>query len=534
MIKWIIIFILLLDLILINPINIINFNLWNIFVIIFLLFFVYSIFMLFYKKNNKDYNYFIKENILILSIFLLSTIVFSHFLIEHSGEENLYLRIYGKIAFIFFAWALSISPIIQIFKIKSDNIKNNLILLRKVLWILTFLFLIKHWLEYFSMDYVFFNKFPHNTSLFTYIYDNLFKRYDALSWVIAWIFIIILWITSNKFSVKVLWKYWKYIQMLAYPTFIITLLHIALSWRFDTSYAILLVWVVWLRTISYLLSMNTQNWWKVTKYLCVPCGYIYDETKWDEDGWIPPWTKFEDIPDNWVCPVCWVWKKDFIAIYENEETIEIWAQIIEKKNLTENVVELVIETEQKLESQYWQFAKLILEDRDGKFQRSYSIVKQDWNKIKLCIKALDTWRWGKIINKLEIWDKISLEWIFWNFILQDTTNPKVFIATWTGLAPIINMINHTKTENNQLFFWVQNEKDLFYLDKILWENNLKTEIFLSKEKTDKYNFWRLNLSKYNFPENTEFYICWNPSMVNTTKDYLSNKWFNNIYFEQFN
>jgi len=383
------------------------------------------------------------------------------------------------------------------------------------------------------MDYVFFNKFPHDTSLFTYIYDNLLKRYDALSWVIAWTLIVILWITSNKFFVRKLWKYWKYLQMLAYPTFIITLLHIALSWRFDTSYAILLILVVWLRTISYLLNTN-NNWWKVTKYLCVPCGYIYDEKKWDPDSWIEPWTKFEDIPDDWVCPVCGVWKKDFIAIYENEETIEIWANVIENNNLTDEVVELVIETERILDFKYGQFAKLILEDRDGKFQRSYSIVKQDWNKLTFCIKALETWRWGKIIGKLQQWDKLAIEWIFWNFVLQDTTNPKVFIATWTGLAPIINMINHTKSVDNQLFFWVQKEKDLFYLDKILWKDNIKTEIFLSREETEKYKFGRLDLSKYNFTENTEFYICGNPAMVNSTKDYLTKKWFENVYFEQFN
>lgn len=47
------------------------------------------------------------------------------------------------------------------------------------------------------------------------------------------------------------------------------------------------------------------------KYKCTVCGYIYDPVEGDPDGGIPPGTPFEDIPDNWVCPVCGVMKKDF-------------------------------------------------------------------------------------------------------------------------------------------------------------------------------------------------------------------------------
>ena len=37
------------------------------------------------------------------------------------------------------------------------------------------------------------------------------------------------------------------------------------------------------------------------KYLCEPCGYIYDPEIGDPDGGIAPGTAFEDIPDDWVC-----------------------------------------------------------------------------------------------------------------------------------------------------------------------------------------------------------------------------------------
>ncbi|GCD12176.1 rubredoxin [Clostridium tagluense] len=47
------------------------------------------------------------------------------------------------------------------------------------------------------------------------------------------------------------------------------------------------------------------------KYLCIVCQYIYDPELGDPDGGIAPGTKFEDIPEDWVCPLCGVGKSDF-------------------------------------------------------------------------------------------------------------------------------------------------------------------------------------------------------------------------------
>jgi len=50
---------------------------------------------------------------------------------------------------------------------------------------------------------------------------------------------------------------------------------------------------------------------KTAKYRCIVCGYIYDPELGDPDGGIKPGTPFEEIPDDWVCPVCGVAKSDF-------------------------------------------------------------------------------------------------------------------------------------------------------------------------------------------------------------------------------
>ena len=52
------------------------------------------------------------------------------------------------------------------------------------------------------------------------------------------------------------------------------------------------------------------------KWLCEPCGWIYDPAEGDPDGGIAPGTAFEDIPDDWVCPVCGAGKEDFVLVEE--------------------------------------------------------------------------------------------------------------------------------------------------------------------------------------------------------------------------
>jgi flavin reductase (DIM6/NTAB) family NADH-FMN oxidoreductase RutF/rubredoxin len=50
---------------------------------------------------------------------------------------------------------------------------------------------------------------------------------------------------------------------------------------------------------------------EVTKYECGVCGYIYDPEVGDPDGDIAAGTAFEDLPDDWVCPVCGAGKDEF-------------------------------------------------------------------------------------------------------------------------------------------------------------------------------------------------------------------------------
>ena len=50
------------------------------------------------------------------------------------------------------------------------------------------------------------------------------------------------------------------------------------------------------------------------KWECQICGYVYEEEKGDPDSGIEPKTKFKDLPDDWVCPVCGADKSQFNKI----------------------------------------------------------------------------------------------------------------------------------------------------------------------------------------------------------------------------
>ena len=58
------------------------------------------------------------------------------------------------------------------------------------------------------------------------------------------------------------------------------------------------------------------------KYVCDVCGYIYDPELGDPDNGINPGTAFEDLPEDWLCPLCSVGKDQFSVTEYSEEIRE--------------------------------------------------------------------------------------------------------------------------------------------------------------------------------------------------------------------
>lgn len=62
---------------------------------------------------------------------------------------------------------------------------------------------------------------------------------------------------------------------------------------------------------TYIKEESQKEVDKMAKYKCTVCGYIYDPEKGDPDSGIKPGTSFEELPDDWVCPVCGADKSAF-------------------------------------------------------------------------------------------------------------------------------------------------------------------------------------------------------------------------------
>lgn len=464
------------------------------------------------------------------------------------------------LSYYYLVLVLLISPLAYVFyKFKFLKKYSNLVTsFRRPIWIITWLLALFHGFKFEEKIYKLWEKYySSKMSFFDFIYDWIFNSsngtvlgmntYSFWFWFIWIIIMLLLLITSNNISQKILGaKFWKYLQKLVYPLFILVVLHIYFVGWWKWLYLYPAVTIVLLRFYSW-FDKNFQYKWQTQvshswyrRFLCLPCGFIYDEELWDPDWWLLPWTKFEEIPDDWKCPVCWVTKKDFIPLDwhynpEHEEYHELTFELKSKKYLTYDVLELAFYCERDLDIIPGQFCNLIYDhgNQEKKVTRSYSVVKYIDNMIYFWIKLKPDWKWSELLKKLKVWDKIKALWPFWDFVLKNTSNKKVFIATGTGLSPIYYMMEKSWDIEKELYFWVQKKKDLFYLDKLSQIPNLKIHIFLSREEVKWYNHWRISHDKINLDKNTEIYMCWSPWLIENLKNEFTKAWKSHVYFEKF-
>lgn len=54
------------------------------------------------------------------------------------------------------------------------------------------------------------------------------------------------------------------------------------------------------------------------RFVCELCGYAYDVKEGDPENGVEPETEFDEIPSNWVCPLCGASKDDFAEVDESE------------------------------------------------------------------------------------------------------------------------------------------------------------------------------------------------------------------------
>lgn len=212
------------------------------------------------------------------------------------------------------------------------------------------------------------------------------------------------------------------------------------------------------------------------------------------------------------------------------------AQVIDKKYLTPDTLELSLSVE-NFTFLPGQYVSLQMKDWRWEFARSYSIAHANKNSLTLTIKLLENGRGAEFLKKLKKNRKIEYLGPSGNFVLQDTNKPKVFIATGTGLAPMIAMLEQTPKEvQKMVIFGVRNSEDVYYQEVL--ESFPNTEVVITVSRPSdawRGNTWRVTNYLEAIPRESEIYICGNPDMVEFVTDYLREEWHadTDVYYEEF-
>jgi ferredoxin-NADP reductase/DMSO/TMAO reductase YedYZ heme-binding membrane subunit len=346
--------------------------------------------------------------------------------------------------------------------------------LRKRLGILTFWCILVHRL---SLELI---RFQQGAPLFI-------ASGSVLVWTgVAGLIALLVWfVTSNMWAMKKLKRRRKPVQQIAYLAFLWACIHLYFV-SHSRGYIILFVVFVALKIVE---------WKKVNPTI------LHQPAK-----------PVEQIPD---------WMK---------------AKIINHKLLTHDVLELTIEVHEELKIIPGQRALLVLKDAQWYFNRSYSIVDYDVDEgttlFVLAIKLVGG-RGTTFLSQMKIGAELLVKWIYGKFILQDTDAPKVFIGTWIGIAPLLNMAKYSENKHKKLYFSVREAKDIFYEEKMKEILDLSYEIHTTQEDVPGYMFGRLDIDKADIDPKAEIYVCGNPKVVEVITQELKAKWCQNIFSEKF-
>ncbi|MFA6173477.1 MAG: PepSY-associated TM helix domain-containing protein [Kiritimatiellales bacterium] len=232
------------------------------------------------------------------------------------------------------------------------------------------------------------------------------------------------------------------------------------------------------------------------------------------------------------CPV------QAIELQSDDPSLQIvWhpALIVSKTMVADTVMEIQLRTP-ALEFKAGQYVTVRFKDDVGFFNRAYSIVGLKDGILTLCVTLLKGGRGSSFITNYDVGSQVEITDPKGDFYLRDTPNPKVFVGTGTGLAPLVAMMESCPEVKKTLYFGQRKEKDLFYLDRMAKIPNLDIHTCLDFADDDWTGLrGRVTEHFLNCPltKNTEIYTCGSDPMMKSLEAVLKkNRHSRDLFFRE--
>lgn len=218
------------------------------------------------------------------------------------------------------------------------------------------------------------------------------------------------------------------------------------------------------------------------------------------------------------------------------------SELIEKNQLTDSIFFLKYSFIENFE---WAPGQYVGITTSPAHRRSYSIVDYDGQNLSFLVDIRPKGRASIYFKDVEVGDKKQIIGPYGKFLLQDTNNPKIFISTGTGIAPIIPMIKELSTTNIPAKIFsgarLQNEDiALIFVEEYLSEH-IEYHQCITREEPKEVNSIKIHSGRVTQViegedidwKNTEFYICGGPEMISDVERILREKGADKIILENF-
>ncbi len=211
---------------------------------------------------------------------------------------------------------------------------------------------------------------------------------------------------------------------------------------------------------------------------------------------------------------------------DTEAVAEAFAEatLIESRYLTRDVLALSFGV-REFSAVAGQYVSVRLRDSDGEFVRSYSLVEFSAAQITLWVKILPDGRGGRVLSSLAAGDRVGISEALGHFVVAEPDIPHAFVATGTGLAPVIPMLRALPADTPKLvFFGVRTQADVFAADILSAIPNTRTIITCSRP-SDAWSGERGRVTDHlqHITSDMHVSICGNPAMVDAVERTLTDR-----------